>query len=292
MLRLSINMLSNVMGLLRKIGSSNIVLNETTIYYPAFSVSFDTMIEMATRCGWISSSADQYSLTERGREILAKSPYNLSPENIRIMLEDYLGKIRPVWRSLIPAGRKEATIYMTKDERACFFEAGLLTLQPDVSVVDWWDRMSAIIRGEQDDKKNETGRRGERLTLMYEENRTNSKPVWQSIETNKAGYDIISARSDTDIARIFIEVKSTGLTLDSASFFVSKHEWDIASHSNDYFFYLWSINSNYNQLAILTPKLISNYIPINQQNGEWESVKIPFSEFADYFKVIEMEGVA
>ena len=44
----------------------------------------------------------------------------------------------------------------------------------------------------------DVGRKGERLTLQYEELRTNVKPDWRSIETNLSGYDVLSQRSKTD----------------------------------------------------------------------------------------------
>lgn len=51
-----------------------------------------------------------------------------------------------------------------------FLEAGLLSESPDDSIVKWWDSLSAIIRKNQDEKKNNCGHIGEKLTLRYEKN--------------------------------------------------------------------------------------------------------------------------
>ena len=112
------------------------------------------------------------------------------------MLADYVLKTAPIWSNRIPYGRREATIFMSKDEKACFADAGLLSDHLDTGIITWWDTIATKIRTQDQQAKNETGRLGERNTIKYERNRTNSEPIWMSIDSNLAGYDIKSRVSE------------------------------------------------------------------------------------------------
>ena len=287
MLRLSVNLLSNAMGLLRELHSfANSSLFETGVSYQAFSVNAETIIEIAKTCNWIAIEETRPRLTTRGEEIVSQGAYGLTQGSVRMMLEDYLFQIRPIWRNRIPSGRKEACIFMSKDEKACFVEAGLLSDELSPSVVAWWDQVSGLIRNEKASTNLSTGRIGEKLTICYEKNRTNRDPQWVAIESNKLGYDVLSQVSASDNTKALIEVKTSTEPVENAFFYVSKNEWNVAINSKCYFFYLWSILPNSNQLAVLTPNRIADHIPINQKNGEWEKVRIPYKEYLTEFTAV------
>ena len=111
------------------------------------------------------------------------------------------------------------------------------------------------------------------------------KPRWISIDSNLAGYDIISRISDTEAAPLLIEVKSSEQSINNACFYISSSEWNTAVSSANYRFYLWLIDTQ-KKLAIISPQMIEKYIPVNSNVGEWISAKIPFNVFESEFKLI------
>ena len=60
-----------------------------------------------------------------------------------------------------------------------------------------------------DDNKSALGRKGEKLTLRYEKHRTLREPFWQSLDSNRVGYDIISVLNPGADTPLYIEVKSS-----------------------------------------------------------------------------------
>ena len=199
------------------------------------------------------------------------------------MLTDYVLKCAPIWANRIPYGRREATIFMTKDERACFADAGLLSDHLDAGIIDWWDTIATHIRMQTKQSKIGTGRLGERNTIKYERSRTNVDPMWMSIDSNLLGYDIKSQVSKNDPGTLLIEVKASTFTLSRAEFYVTSNEWNVAITSGAYVFHLWCLSDGKKMLAILSPDEILPYIPTNNLDGQWETVKIPFLCFEDKF---------
>ncbi len=135
----------------------------------------------------------------------------------------------------------------------------------------------------------DVGRSGEQLTIQYEEIRTGFTPDWRSIESNLAGYDILSQRSAENSEKILIEVKSSMQPVESACLIISRHEWDTAKMKNNllrYLFYLWDLSTNEQKLAIIGAKDMCSQIPNDSESGLWESVRVPFRIFADQFKTI------
>ena len=74
--------------------------------------------------------------------------------------------------------------------------------------------------------------------------------------------------------------------MENAYCHISINEWETASRTKNYLFYLWIIGSK-NLLAIIDCKKIAPFIPTNNLSGEWESVKIPFNCFSELFQPIE-----
>lgn len=119
--------------------------------------------------------------------------------------------------------------------------------------------------------------------------RTGCKPDWCSIESNLSGYDILSLRSATNDEHILIEVKTSTEELANARCIVSRHEWTLAQCSNNisrYFFYLWNIVRGKKLLAIVSVQDMSQHIPVDNMDGQWEYVSVPFRAFSNKFTAI------
>lgn len=283
MIRLSVNVLSSAILLLHRLENYHFTSLTELTYMKIASISVEDIYEFSQNCGWVYESGNAPTLTPRGNGLLKLHDQGLQNDLKRTMLMDYIINASPIWSNRIPYGRSEAAIFMTKDEKACFTEAGLLSDQLDSSIIEWWDIIASKVREKTQQKRNDTGRIGERNTIKYERIRTNSEPKWMSVDSNLAGYDIKSKLSADDHSVLLIEVKTSTFSLDQAYFHVTSHEWFVAQTSSAYVFHLWCLSGNKKLLAIISPDDIYPYIPTNNLAGEWESAKIPFLCFESSF---------
>ncbi len=282
MIRLSINVLTAIQGALHKSIKYSVCDEETLWSINNSQIDTAWIIETAQRCRWIECDNTSFNLTERGYDLFS-ADHTPNEYVLRDMLYDYIFYCCPVWSYKIPTGRNEALFIMTKDERACFHEAGLLSENPDKEIVEWWDKLASIIRKSSDERNNRIGRTGERLTILEETSRTGEKPRWISIDSNLTGYDILSRVSKVDASKLLIECKASEASMDSACCHITASEWHTAQNSKHYKFYFWLLGS-VNRFAVLDPCQIAPYIPTNNATGKWESVKIPFTSFSEYFQ--------
>lgn len=220
------------------------------------------------------------ALSEKGKEIALN--YQAS-HNIEIafrdILHEYICEARPAWANRIPAGREEAFACMNKDELFCFKEAGLACVPVTDSIVAWWDEVASGFRSQSDSDLVEVGRMGERLTIAYELERTGQSPSWVAVESNFAGYDILSLENKSSAEKRLIEVKSTRKTTADAEFYISRNEWDTAlTCIEHYYFYLWRLGEK-NGLTIVKASEMQSHIAKNIGSGRWVSVAIPFETF-------------
>src|SRR5205085_1599505 len=149
-------------------------------------------------------------------------------------------------------------------------------------VVAFWDRLAAEARGQSDARLLEIGRRGERLTLAYEENRTGRKPKWIAIDSSADGFDVLSIMAVTNRQLMSIEVKSTTVGR-RAVFWLTRNEWDTAISAKSHCFHLWDLSVTPPQLAVATPTEIGIHVPQDKGFGEWKSIAIPFIAFDERF---------
>lgn len=284
MIRLSVNVLTSVVILLKRIVLYPFDSVKELSLIRIFQLDTENIFSLACACNWaFLDTAGHPALTERGHEIVALDKQNQNIQYFRIMLTDYIMKICPIWRNRIPYGRAEAVIFMTKDEKSCFCEANLLAEQPSSDIVNWWDEIAYDLRARNDEQYTIIGRKGEQLTINYERERTSVIPKWVSIDSNLSGYDVKSQIDRNDRTPILIEVKTSMEKLGNACCHISSREWLTAQASDSYVFYLWCLNSEVKKLAIILPQLLEPFIPTNNQSGEWESVRIPFICFEDKF---------
>ena len=283
MIRLSVNTLTSAMALLKRLETYHFSSLSELAYSKIASISAEDIFVFSHNCGWVYEDESAPALTKRGVELLRLQEQGLHIDLKRQMLMDYVLKAAPIWSNRIPYGRREATIFMSKDEKACFSEAGLLSDRLDTGIIGWWDTLANHIRVQGQQVKNDTGRIGERNTIKYERVRTDSEPIWTSVDSNLAGYDIKSRLDKDNLDVLLIEVKASTLTLSQAVFYVTSYEWSVALTSTAYVFHLWCLSGNKKLLAVISPNDVQPYIPTNNLEGEWESAKIPFSCFESKF---------
>ena len=290
MLRLSPDVISATFLLIDWIKNRRVKSSEDIAYAPdIYHLHADDIYEVGTQCGVFSETDNSIGLGRNAMEIISNLQNGNNQAAYRRLLYYYISCVHPAWAGRIPYGRMEAVPFMSKDEQACLYEAGLLEPVPNNESIKWWDEVSTVIRQLHEQKNNEVGRKGEILTIEYETNRVGKTATWVSIDTNCAGYDIRSHVSSADHRNLLIEVKTSSLSLNSAWFHVTSNEWTTASTSDNYIFYLWIINNNNISLAKVQPSELEVFLQKNRNGGEWESAKIPFMSFSDKFLVIKEE---
>lgn len=245
--------------------------------------------DFAIQCAWIKQNKGIIEFTDRGDSILHDfDGHEITPPLWRRILYDYISICRPAWANMIPYGRREAYLFMTNDEKRCFNESGLM-VGTDDDIVSWWDRLALLFRGEHSEELEDVGRIGEKLTLKYEEKRTQIPPIWESIDSNKSGYDILSKKDSNSKESILIEVKSSFKPLSQAKMILTRNEWDVAScgyNINRYYFYLWLLGQP-KQLAIVPAKSFVGHIPNEIGGGRWKEVELSFDLFKyEFFHII------
>lgn len=258
-----------------------------------YGINCDAAIIFSQQCGWIITDNDSIRFTQYGESIIASFNGLMIGSSLwRVILTGYIEKSEPVWAKRIPYGRKEAYLIMNAEEQRCFDEAGLME-STDADVVEWWDSLAERERSKEDTSLIDVGREGERYTMLYEQQRTNGSPEWISIESNLAGYDILSRRTSDSDENILIEVKSSRKSMENAYCIVTRHEWETAQRKNNvdrYLFYLWQLSKGATSLAIIDVVRMQAYIPIDSGSGKWEEVRIPFAAFEDLFTVVVIDN--
>lgn len=250
---------------------------------PDFTKSFSTfhvasaevILETSQKCQWTKLTAEgSIVLSSRGLDILNCDEPS---QRLRIQIGHLIESQRPRWLPLLSKGRAEAEKYLATDVRQCFQEAGLFGDLSD-EIVAWWDMHSQLSRRVARDTNLDLGRRGEKLSIDYERQRTGREPFWQGFESNLAGYDVRSFVSSDGLQSLSIEVKTSNSPLQTAEFFVTRNEWEVATNTEHYVFHLWNLKPT-SHLTIVEAEGIGQHIPSDQGQGEWQKVKIPFAAF-------------
>lgn len=231
------------------------------------------LFDLCKKCNWIDYTSENYlDLTEKGFHILT-----IENEIIRIryQIRDVIQAFSPSWIHLIRRGRKEVKRYMTKNEIQCLNMARLFC-NYDPRVIEWWDEF-ILNNFEENDRRNHIiGRKGELLSLRYEEKRTGTKAKLIALDVNFAGYDILSKISKTDSSPLLIEVKCSTLPWENAWFYLSRNEWEIFTLKESALIHLWTLKPQIN-FSIITYDELKTSIPHDHGSGRWTNTKIPFS---------------
>jgi hypothetical protein len=270
-MRLSVGVLYDCQKFFSFCATEAFFLNDvrTAFAYRYEAAPISAVLDMMRAANWVSFDDDgRLRLTSRGRQILeCGSPVDA----LRLQIMDYIVLVKPPWSSLIPRGRVETLPFLPPEARQCFNEAGLSEGYGG-DVVAFWDRAANLSRGRSDDILLEIGREGERLSIEYESRRTGKVPVWKAVDSNLAGYDLLSVLSREDDRPLKIEVKASQ-RVDERAFYLTKNEWDCATGYGEYVLHLWLLGVD-PKLLVWKPDAIASHVPVDQGNGTWQSTKI------------------
>lgn len=247
------------------------------------SAPSSTVLEMSQALDWISLGLDgRLAATPRGERLFAQAGY---APMLRQALLDYVETIRPPWLQNASYGRARVLAFVGPEIGQVLVEADLTTGH-DQALVDFWDRLAALARGQHDDRMLAIGRVGERLSLRHEAERTGRSPKWVSIESNDDGYDVLSIASRDDAKPLTIEVKTSTVGL-AGVFHLTRREWRRATSPGDHRFHLWDVTGPAPRLAVVSTEDVLPHAPVNLGKGSWSAFEVPFSPFAAWFTSCE-----
>ncbi len=152
----------------------------------------------------------------------------------------------------------------------------------DENLIFWWDQIASAIYSSAEAKRLQIGRFGEWLTYIYEELRTNFAPNWVAVDSNRAGYDLLSIKSKIDTTKLCIEVKTN--TSSARTFHLSKGEWDTATTKlpEEYLIYYWDLeNIQHTSLNIIEARVLAEFIPSDTDVCRWQDCIINFKKFPE-----------
>ncbi|MEM9619372.1 MAG: DUF3883 domain-containing protein [Pseudomonadota bacterium] len=236
------------------------------------------VLSTAQQCQWIRILEDgRIRLTERGEFILNKEAAELC---LREQLLDIFAAAPPPWARKMIQGRYEVLKVMPPDAAQCFKDCDL-TEGFDDETVDWWDQASQTVRSERSRLNHVIGRKAEKLTLRYEHERTGVEPLWQAVQTNVAGYDVLSCKDAKSQERLKIEVKGSRMGRKEASFFLTRNEWRTAEKSDAYELHLWLVHET-PALFVVPAQELKPHVPEDREHGKWETAHFFFKHFRDY----------
>lgn len=279
MIAFSPGVMQGCFDLLELVDRSRLTFVEVTAYFARLGqMPSGTVVETSQTLRWVNIADDGYAkLTPTGIRVLGLVGYE---PRLRQALLDYVDVTHPPWLQNATFGRAKVLDFANNEIGQVFIEAGLADGTDD-EVVEFWDLLSARAHGQKNTGMCRTGRKGERLTLAYEEQRTGRPARWVSIDNNEDGYDVLSIVGNGDQTRLCIEVKTTTAGL-HGNFHVTANEWDRAGSSEAHAFHLWDIQRT-PRLVVLSGRDIEPHISQNRGSGRWETVEIPFSAFAEQF---------
>lgn len=242
-------------------------------------LKLDYTLQFCIKCDLISLSDDSISLTDRGGQIASLLPTGgYSQPAARTLLELYIRTVRPTWSFHLIKGRQKSMNHVPESISDVFIQLGLYDRDEiliDSDTVEWWDRLATVIYSTKQSNNVTVGRIGERLTFLYEEDRTGYEPKWLALEDNGLGYDLLSRQSPANGRNLCIEVK----TCSSApqQLFISKYEWKVATTKppGEHLFHVWDITNTSNP-TLYTPSAgdLEPHIPSNVGVGEWETCSL------------------
>lgn len=275
-MRYSVGILYSASMFLQKIEEKKVLASEFKDALRKFGlIDSATILEICQTCNWIKISEDGYcGLTDRGRVIIESDEPELV---LRKQLKDIIEILQPSWVYKMKSGRTEVKNFLKDEVNQIFKEAGLYKPWND-ELIEWWDQLSLSSFSAKSYERLKIGRDAESKTVAYEQIRTKIEPEWISLESNNAGYDIVSRISDTNDDQLLIEVKGTKQLLKEAYFYLTRYEWDTGKSKKNYMFYLWVLREPLLLLPVQYSD-VSMHVPLDQEKGRWQNVMIPYRFF-------------
>lgn len=229
---------------------------------------------LGSKLGWLAKdNTGKVHPTEAG---LGVHPCGARSIQLRHQLRAFINQTKPSWAALLAKGRKETANLVPAEIRQCLQDAGLLD-DVDGETVRWWDSLALAARSDNQENLLTVGRFGERLSLEFEEARVGRRPLWQALESNAAGFDLLSWASEGASERLSIEVKTSTLSADSALFYVTRNEWETARLARRFAFHFWLLGRAEQLLWICGVPDIARHIPVDQGEGRWQNAAVSFA---------------
>lgn len=243
------------------------------------AIPTEKIFSTAQALDWLCVDEHGYlAPTVSGERLLGTSGY---AHLLRQMLLDYIDIERPSWIQNAISGRYKVLGFAGAEIAQVLVEANLADGVDDETVA-FWDTLAARARGQKDDRLNQLGRQGERLSLSYEHHRTDQKARWISIESNEDGYDILSVLDKEDPRKLSIEVKASSMGIHGV-FHLTVNEWERAQEAPHHVFHLWDVSKIPARLCVVPVITMAQHVPTNSGEGAWESVRVPFVAFEHGF---------
>lgn len=268
------------------------ITSRNTLSFPEIQASFaylggiavGKVIDAAQGLKWLRASDNGMAvITPSGFRLLELPCYE---HMLKRALLDYIEIERPAWLQNATFGRARVLSFTSSEITQLFVEAGLASGVDD-EIVEFWDDLAALARGQKNARLSAIGRHGEKLSIAYEEARTGQRPKWVSIDNNEDGYDLLSIVGVTDFRLISIEVKASTMGF-SGSLHLTRNEWERSQEADQHAFHIWNIRAHaLPLLAVLTSEQIGMHLPFDRGTGAWESVEIPFAAFKNDFLLPE-----
>lgn len=183
-------------------------------------------------------------------------------------------------------GRNHIKSLLDSDTNNCFEQANLFDQSLDTD--NWWHRIFSYSRSIQEEKKNDTGYKGEINSYNFERSRVNQYPKKEFIDNTTVGYDLLSWVNASSDDRLRIEVKSTNSSIGSALAYISKKEYSTAMNEDgNHCFHFWLLGESPPKLAVLEKNLITDLAPKEMSKDfQLEQYTVKFRHFKDYFSDI------
>lgn len=235
----------------------------------------DAVFDVSQENKWILVDANGFvQLTESG-EMIRRGATAL--ERLRLQLPYLISTYKPTWANRLQYGREPAKSAMPSNVEQCFEEAGLFE-DWNNELIQYWSELGKESRARLSHTLGNIGLQAEAWSREYEQFRTRNTPLWKSLDTSFAGYDILSVRSRRNRNVLRIEVKGSLLAPKQAIFNVTENEWETASRSGNYFFHLWLVASP-PRLFVVSYRDVRLHISKNRGDGKWKNIAIPYRPF-------------
>ncbi|QRR08576.1 DUF3883 domain-containing protein [Burkholderia sp. MS455] len=268
-------------NLLRIVAEHRMPLARLPSEVPRFeTLRTEDLLDACQCLNWIrAGDAGEAVLTSSGEYILTLSSER---QRLRQAVIHYVQVERPDWLQLSLDGRSRCMKFGPTGIIQTISEA-YLAEGYDSDVIAFWDLLAAIARGQRSAALNTIGRRGERLSLDFEKQRTSREPVWRSIESNSDGYDVLSIVSASNQVRMQIEVKTSTSGIRGMAH-LTRNEWDQTELMSHHTLHFWDLHDEIRpRLAIVPRADIAAHVPNDRTLGRWTECEVPFSAFEDLF---------
>ena len=246
------------------------------------SVYSGDIVKYLIRIKWVKvASSKKLVLTDRG---IFVTKQKLRFYKVQLLILDFIKETQPHWVHILRGEKIFALQYIPEGVRQVIQECGLAD-DANESTTAFWNEVKNYVSNDDASRTGEIGHKGERLTIRYEKDRTGVDPLWTAMEDSKAGYDVGSVVSSSDLSLLRIEAKATIVQMSDAIFYISENEWKVATQDGAHRFYLWLIRKSETMLARLDVGDIRSSIPENRGFGAWKKVGIPYKQFESKFSV-------